>query len=145
MTSFTIHFTLCLILRHEQVCLMKLLRKIQRYFSHHWAWLNIWYDKFVVLWTLNKQENIYHIYLWHTKCTNLADVRWSLGHMMHMMYTKLIYIYRERGWMGWVLPPAKNVIISPTWKNPPIRLLLSPTKFLFPLHLLHKNFQVITQ
>ena len=30
-----------------------------------------------------------------------------------------IYIERERGGMGRVLPPAKNVIISPTWKNPP--------------------------
>ena len=39
--KFTIHFTLCLISRHEQVCLMRLFPKIQRYFSHHWTWLNI--------------------------------------------------------------------------------------------------------
>ena len=65
--------------------------------------------------TVHTNENLYHIYLQHTKCSNLAEVRWPFGHMMYMMYTKLlhcikkpvgkvllymymynIYIYRER-------------------------------------------------
>ena len=81
--NFTTHFTLCLIFRvwpyhshiyiyiqyiqwmnlsgHEQVCLIRLFRKIQRYFSHHSARLNIWHDKFIVLWCTDKRKFIPYI------------------------------------------------------------------------------------
>ena len=122
--------------RHEQGYLMRLFRKIQRYFSHHWVWLNI-YDKFID--TEQTSENIYHTHLWHTKYSNLAEVRWQLSHMMYTMYTKLLhciekpvgevllymYMYNVRR-MGGEPPLVKKLLISPTpppppltWKPPP--------------------------
>ena len=47
---------------------------LQGYFSYHWAWLNIWYDKFVVLWTLNKQEKIYTIYICDTQSAQILQM-----------------------------------------------------------------------
>ena len=44
--------------RPEQVCLMRLCFK--RYFSHHWAW----YDKLIVLGTLNRQAKIFLSPFW---------------------------------------------------------------------------------
>ena len=135
--------------RHEQGCLMRLFRKIQRYFSHHWVWLNIWYDKFID--TEQTSKNIYHTHLWHTKCSNLAEVRWKLSHMIYTMYTKLLhciekpvgevllymYMYNVRR-MGGEPPLVKNLLISPTpppppltWKNPPHQIFIP----LFPPHL----------
>ena len=135
--------------RHEQGCLMRLFRKIQRYFSHHWVWLNIWYDKFID--TEQTSEIIYHTHLWHTKCSNLAEVRWQLSHMMYMMYTKLLHciekpvgevllymhMYNVRR-MGGEPPLVKNLLISPTpppppptWKNPPHQIFIP----LFPPYL----------
>ena len=52
-------------------------------------------------------ENIYHIYLWHTKCSNLAEVRWPIWHMMYVMYTKVVYKFFPTGGMGGV-PPHSN-------------------------------------
>ena len=77
----------------------------ERYFFHHWAWLNMfmtWWIYDVIIYcitnTVQTSENIYHIYLWHTKCLNLEEVRWSLWHMMYVMYTELLhYIYKPVG------------------------------------------------
>ena len=35
------------------------------------------------------------MYLRHTKCSNLAEVRWPLGQMMYMMYTKLLHCIKK--------------------------------------------------
>ena len=88
LTNFTIHFTLCLIIyiymyiyiynmnlsRHQQVCLMRLFWMIQRYFSHYWAWLNIFMTcKFIVLRALNRQPKIYAIYICDTQSAQILQ------------------------------------------------------------------------
>ena len=47
----------------------------------------------MVVQTLNRQIKIYtiYIYLWHIKCSNLAEVRWPLWHIIYMMCTELLY------------------------------------------------------
>ena len=110
MTNFTIHFTLCLIfrrfwpifiytyiytrnlLRHEQVCLIMFNERysFERCFFRYWVWLNMfmmWYI-YCIANTEQTSENIYHIYLWHAKCSNLAEVRWPLWKGASSLYIK---------------------------------------------------------
>ena len=74
-------------------CMFNEKNSFERYFFHHWAWLNMfmmWYI-YCITNTEETSENIYHIYLWHTKCLNLAEVRWPLWNMMYVMCTELLH------------------------------------------------------
>ena len=60
---------------------------------------------------------MYHINLWHTKCSNLAEVRWPLWHMMYVMCTELLHCIRKpvgkvyTGFPqleGWESPPTNQ-------------------------------------
>ena len=103
----------------------------ERYFFHHWVWLNMfmWYI-YCITNTEQTSENIYHICLWHSNCSNLAEdghfgtwcmwCAWSFFIVYKNLLAKFIHVFPFWG-DGEVLPPSKHLLIHPL-----------PTKFLFP-------------
>ena len=63
-------------------------------------------------------HNMYHIYLWYTKCSNLAEVRWPLYlahdvcdvHGAFSLYMKTCWqsLYRVFPARGWGSPPTNK-------------------------------------
>ena len=106
-TSFTIHFTLCFIFRvwpyhfllyiYIYICIYNIY--IMNEFITLWTRMfnetvskdtemlfpslglikHMALEINCIMDTEQTSENICHMYLWHTKCLNVAEVRWSLG------------------------------------------------------------------
>ena len=61
--------------------------------------LYVWFlefDLIILIYNVCNIYHTYHIYLRHTAThSNLAAARWPLGHMMYMMYMKLVHCIKK--------------------------------------------------
>ena len=167
--AFIIYMYATSLLHHEQVCLIIFNERysFERHFFHNWPMIKHVYDLIKLLYYKPWTHNICHIYLWHTKCSNLAEVRWPLWHMIYVMCMELFqYIEKPAckvytvfsllgGWRScftnqkfahsalsyqiFILSHQKSVQPNKKRKTSFLPVSIAPVPFLFEFHTLLKH------